>query len=94
MPSALSIEEFDVLFDAVRARLRISVVVGLAATTEQHEPTAIRHAFGTMFECVDALDKLQALLALQRAPREASMTATSPGIAQQPGSGDPTAPPQ
>jgi hypothetical protein len=72
-PSALSIEELDLLFDAVRARLRISADMGLSATAEECTPTAIHCAFSTMLECVDALDRWQALLALQRSAREASV---------------------
>ncbi len=46
MPSALSFEECDVLFDAVRARLRISVGGGPAAAAEPCGPIAAAHGHG------------------------------------------------
>lgn len=68
-PADLSVDEWDLLFEAVRARLRL--VVGECPTAQ---PEAGAHGSADpvragVLECVDALDHLHTLLQQLRGPR-------------------------
>ena len=68
-PSVLSTAEWDVLFNAVRTRLRLAVAEGLAETAGQPDLRAVGRVLSNVLECVDALDQLQVMLAEERGRR-------------------------
>jgi hypothetical protein len=70
LPSVLSTDEWDVLFDAVRVRLRLVVEEGLAAAAGRDAPDAVVGlALPNVLECLDALDLLHAMPAAGRSRR-------------------------
>jgi hypothetical protein len=67
LPTALSGAEWDVLFNAVKSRLRLAVVEGLESAGGQQVPSAaVGHAFSSVLECVEALDQLHVMLGAER----------------------------
>jgi hypothetical protein len=66
------IAEGDVLFNAIKTRLRLTISEGLAAATEEPGPGTVGHVLSSLLECVFALEQLQLTLAVERGRRPPS----------------------
>jgi hypothetical protein len=62
--SDLSVDEWDLLFDAVRDRLRVGERPAAQSRAQAHDPLGRIQA--SVLECVEALDQLHALLRQRR----------------------------
>lgn len=71
--SEVAIEDWDVLFNAVTARLRLIVAEQLVTTDEPKPAVGLNRVRGNVLECAAALDQLHATLKEEvlLAPREA-----------------------
>lgn len=58
----LSVDEWDLLFDAVRERLRLTAGECPAAQPGAHAHDPVGRIQASVLECVEALDQLHALL--------------------------------